>query len=277
MYLREIAKFGARHHRVWGDGNDHVEPSGSAAALPERDHAGLRFCRSGAHGFKELCWTADATLSGTSQWRRLQPGAPERMDVPLGKGPPRRGCGADVADGFRLRPHARRTQPYSFRANPRADLCRPGHALDLSNKAFELLEFIGWEYATEVLPLIVEHLTQSRSEEEQGTWRAPIDLVELIQSAEEALRRNPPRTREGVVCEPDFYSQVLGEHPQAIIRAVAEAMNHGAPPVEVARHLTLAAAWRLARFPQSNDIEDWFAPSAHFFVLQCASSGAGTG
>ena len=92
-----------------------------------------------------------------------------------------------------------------------------GHALDLSNKAFELLEFIGWEYATEILPLIVEHLTQSRSEEEQGTWRAPIDLVELIQAAEDALRKNPPRTWAGAVCKPDFCSQVLGEHPQAII------------------------------------------------------------
>ena len=72
-----------------------------------------------------------------------------------------------------------------------------GHALDLSNKAFELLEFIGWEYATEVLPLIVEHVTQSRSEEEQGTWRAPVDLVALIHSAEDALRKKPLRTGEG--------------------------------------------------------------------------------
>ena len=84
-----------------------------------------------------------------------------------------------------------------------------GHALDLSNKAFELLEFIGWEYATEVLPLIVEHLTQSRSEEEQGTWRAPVDLVALIHSAEDALHKNPPRTGRGTVCKTDFHTQIL--------------------------------------------------------------------
>ena len=75
------------------------------------------------------------------------------------------------------------------------------------------------------------------------------------------------------MCEPDFYSQVLGEHPQAIIRAVAEAVNHGAPPVEVARHLTLAAAWRLARFPQSNDIEDWFAPVHTFSFCNALHRG----
>jgi hypothetical protein len=139
-----------------------------------------------------------------------------------------------------------------------------GHALDLSNKAFELLEFIGWEYATEVLPLIVEHLTQSRSEEEQGTWRAPVDLVDLIQAAEEALCKSQPKMREGTVCKPDFYTQMLGEHPQAIVSEIVEALTEGVPAVDVARHLALAAAWRLVRFPESNDIEDWFAPMHTF-------------
>jgi hypothetical protein len=123
-----------------------------------------------------------------------------------------------------------------------------GHALDLSNKAFELLDFIGWECATEALPLIVEHLTESQSEEEQGTWRAPTDLVELIRTAEEALRKNPPGTRGRAMCKPDFYSQVLGEDPQAIIRAIIDAMDRGVSPAELARQLTLAAASRLARF-----------------------------
>ena len=49
-----------------------------------------------------------------------------------------------------------------------------------------------------------------------------------------------------------------------LLRAVVEAVNHGVPPVEVARHLALAAAWRLARFPESNDLEDWFAPMHTF-------------
>jgi hypothetical protein len=109
-----------------------------------------------------------------------------------------------------------------------------------------------------------EHLTESQSEEEQGTWRAPTDLVELIRTAEEALRKNPPGTRGRAMCKPDFYSQVLGEDPQAIIRAIIDAMDRGVSPAELARQLTLAAASRLARFPESNDIEDWSAP-AHTF------------
>src|ERR1700736_6542948 len=72
-----------------GRWDDHVEPGGSTGSLPWRDHAGLRFGCSGAHGCSKLCRTADATLSRTPQWRRLRRGAPERMDVPLGKGSPR--------------------------------------------------------------------------------------------------------------------------------------------------------------------------------------------
>ena len=131
-----------------------------------------------------------------------------------------------------------------------------GHALDLSNKAFELLEFIGREYATEVsathcgTPNRVA--VRGRTGNMAGTGR---NLVELIRAAEEALRKNPPRTRRGR----------------------CRRLELGVPAVELARHLTLAAAWRLARFAESNDIEDWFAPDAHFFVLQRASSGAGTG
>ncbi|MGA7395790.1 MAG: Rieske 2Fe-2S domain-containing protein [Terrimicrobiaceae bacterium] len=258
--LREIAKFGARHHRVWGDGMTmlslvaRLRPCLGETTLVYALAAAARTVSENCAG--QPMRHSPGRLNGEgydqerlSEWMfhwakvRHDEAAERTLLTALGCGLTREGLNRIVFGPIQERIYADR-----------------GHALDLSNKAFELLEFIGWEYATEVLPLIVEHLTQSRSEEEQGTWRAPIDLVELIQSAEEALRQNPPRTREGVVCEPDFYSQVLGEHPQAIIRAVAEAVNHGAPPVEVARHLTLAAAWRLARFPQSNAIEDWFAP-----------------
>jgi hypothetical protein len=41
-------------------------------------------------------------------------------------------------------------------------------------------------------------------------------------------------------------------------------MTDGAAPIEIAQHLTLAAAWRLARFPESNDIDDWFGPMHTF-------------
>ena len=255
--IREIAKFGARHHQVWGDGMTMLSLvarlgpclgettlvyalaaaartiAGSCAGQPVRHSPG----RLNGEGYSE-----ERLSEWMFHWAKVRhdEAAERTLLTAVGCGLTREGLNRMVFGPIQERIYA-----------------DGGHALDLSNKAFELVEFIGWEYATEVLPLIVEHLTQSRSEEEQGAWRAPVDLVELIQAAEEALRKNPPRTR-GTVCRPEFYSQLLGEHPQAIIRAVVEAVNQGISPVEVARHLTLAAAWRLARFPESNDIEDWF-------------------
>jgi nitrite reductase/ring-hydroxylating ferredoxin subunit len=262
--IREIAKFGARHHRVWGDGMTmlslvaRLSPylgettlayalaaaarrvAGNCAGQPMRHSPG----RLSGEGYDE-----ERLSEWMFHWAKVRhDDAAERTLLTAV------GCGLTKEALIRM----------VFGPIQERIYADGGHALDLSNKAFELLEFIGWEYATEVLPLIVEHLTESQSEEERGTWRAPVDLVELIHGAEEALRRNPSTMRGGIVCQPDFYRQLLGEQPQAIIQAIIEAVNHGVPPVEVARHLTLAAAWRLARFPESNDIEDWFAPMHTF-------------
>jgi len=264
VVIREIAKFGARHHRVWGDGMTMLSlvarlgpwlgettlvyalaaaartVAGNCAGQPIRHSPG----RLDGEGYGE-----DRLREWMFHWARVRHDeAVERtLLTAVGCGLTREALNRMVFGPIQERIYA-----------------DGGHALDLSNKAFELLEFIGWEDASEVLPLIVEHLTESQSEEEQGTWRAPVDLVELIRAAEVALRKNPSRARGRAVCKPDFYSQVLGEDPKVIIRAVVDAVNDGVPPVELARHLTLAAASRLARFPESNDIEDWFAPTHTF-------------
>ena len=115
-----------------------------------------------------------------------------------------------------------------------------------------------------MFPLIVEYLTQSQSEEERGAWRAPRDLIELIREAEEDLRNHPLAMRPEGFCRPDFYRELLEEDPYAILSAIAAAITNGVPPVEITRHLTLAAAWRLARFAESNDIDDWFGPMHTF-------------
>jgi nitrite reductase/ring-hydroxylating ferredoxin subunit len=262
--IGEIAKFGARHHRVWGDGMTMLSlvawlgPCLGESTLVYALAAAARRVAGNCAG--EPMRHSPGRLNGESyeqerlsewmfHWAKVRhdDAAERTLLTAVGCGLTREALNCMVFGPIQERIYADR-----------------GHALDLSNKAFELLEFIGWEYAAEVLPLIVEHLTQSRSEEEQGTWRAPVDLVELIQSAEGALRKNPSKPRRGTACPPDFSRQLLGEDPQAIIRAIVEAVNQGVPPVDIARHLTLPAAWRLARFPESNDIEDWFAPMHTF-------------
>ena len=174
--------------------DDHVEPGSSTGSLPWRDHAGLRFGCSGAHRSQKLCWTADATLSRTPQWSRLR--AEERLSewmfhwakVRHDEAAERTLLTAVGCDLTREGLNRMVFGPIQERIY--AD---GGHALDLSNKAFHLLEFIGWEYATEVLPLIVEHLTQSRSEEEQGAWRAPVDLIELHSSSRGGPAQEPAK------------------------------------------------------------------------------------
>jgi nitrite reductase/ring-hydroxylating ferredoxin subunit len=262
--IREIAKFGARHHRVWGEGMTMLSlvarvgrclsettlvyalaaaartVAGNCAGQPMRHSAG----RLNGEGYGE-----ERLIQWMYHWAKVrhEEAAERTLLTAVGCGVSKEALGRMVFGPMQERIYA-----------------DGGHALDLCNKGFELLEFIGWEYATEVLPLIVQHLTESQSEEEQGAWRGPVDLVALIRAAEEALRKNPPITRAGAVCKSDFYSQVLGENPQTVLGAVVDAVNRGVPAVELARHLALAAAWRLARFPASNDIEDWSAPTHTF-------------
>jgi hypothetical protein len=141
--------------------------------------------------------------------------------------------------------------------------------LDHSNKAFELVDAIGWEEASRILPLLVAHLTQSRSEEEGGAWRVPLDLIPLIQEAEDQLL-HPPRSAQkndppsqGLRRDkfsPPVYNELLGTDPKSILQLIVSALAEGVTPASIARDLSMAAAARLAHFPESNDVDDWFDP-----------------
>ena len=136
-----------------------------------------------------------------------------------------------------------------------------GHALDLSNKAFELLEFIGWEYATEVLPLIVEHLTQSRSKNGNMAGASRSRCAHSLSRG--CAPQEPAKDGRKDRVKPDFYTQILGEDPQAILEPLLKQC------ITVFRrskshdiwHSRLRGAWRVSR---SNDLEDWFAPMHTF-------------
>jgi nitrite reductase/ring-hydroxylating ferredoxin subunit len=139
-----------------------------------------------------------------------------------------------------------------------------GHALDFLNKAFEAIDLVGWQRADAVLPAIVPVLTASIGSEEQDSWRHPVDLVAL---AEAAVRELPDalaagRPRRGSFCDHAALGRaVLGDDPDAIVRALLAALRHGAAPADVARAVAFAAALRIAHFATSNDHADW--ESAH--------------
>jgi nitrite reductase/ring-hydroxylating ferredoxin subunit len=135
-----------------------------------------------------------------------------------------------------------------------------GHTLDFVNKALEALEIAGWERAEPVLASLPAQLAGAERMEESNSWRNPVDLVALVETAFERLpealaagrrRRGSWSGRAALV------ETLLGEDPVAIVDALLDALRGGAAEVELASAVTFAAATRIARFPTTNEFGDW--------------------
>jgi nitrite reductase/ring-hydroxylating ferredoxin subunit len=133
-----------------------------------------------------------------------------------------------------------------------------GHVLDFANKAFELLDLIGWQHAEAVLPAIVPQLVAARGGEEQNAWRHPVDLAPAIREAE---RRLPDQIAAGIGRSwndvPGLAEAIWGEDPIAILDAVGASIAAGARPDQVTQGIAYAAALRVARFGTANELVDW--------------------
>jgi hypothetical protein len=133
-----------------------------------------------------------------------------------------------------------------------------GHLVDFSNKAFELLDLIGWEHASQVLPSLAQQLVSARGGEENNAWRHPVDLVPALQKAGEEL---PALFREGAGKKWNegraLSQQLLGDDPLAIIEALRSAIRAGARPDQLTKSLAYAAVMRVARFGSANELGDW--------------------
>jgi hypothetical protein len=96
--------------------------------------------------------------------------------------------------------------------------------------------------------------------EESNSWRNPVDLVALVETAFERLpealaagrRRHGSWSARAALVE-----TLLGEDPVAIVDALLDALRGGAAEVELASAVTFAAATRIARFPTTNEFGDW--------------------
>ena len=143
-----------------------------------------------------------------------------------------------------------------------------GHVVDSVNKAFELLDRIGWEHATEILPSLVRQLCGSQRSEEQNAWRSPVDLVSLLNEVFEEIPAIL-KTGEGKkwTRSDGFIEVLLGEDPHASVLhtfTYANALHqllkradtsemlrgvfHGAARVYLDRFLNIPSA----RFPSEN-------------------------
>jgi nitrite reductase/ring-hydroxylating ferredoxin subunit len=134
-----------------------------------------------------------------------------------------------------------------------------GHTLDFINKACELLDQVGWDQASVVLPSLLRGLTGGARSEEQNAWLYPIDLVALL----EPVFADLPAILAGTPAPAaplDFTGLVatmLDDDPAATVAALRAALAGGAPLVTVSQALSYAAALRVARFHTSNEFGDW--------------------
>jgi len=140
-----------------------------------------------------------------------------------------------------------------------------GHTLDFTNKAFEVLDHLGWDRAGEVLTTLVAQTASAARSEERGAWRYPHDLAGLLATAAERL---PERLAAGSACAVRFDDgdgaavarlawSLLSDDPAEVVGAVDDAILAGARPEELGRAVAYAAALRITRFHTQNDHADW--------------------
>jgi nitrite reductase/ring-hydroxylating ferredoxin subunit len=137
-----------------------------------------------------------------------------------------------------------------------------GHTLDFTNKAFEVLDQLGWQMAPDVLPTLVSQTASASRSEEQGAWRYPHDLARMIREATGALaERAAAGARDGSFDHDRGVGElawaILADDPAEIVAAIDDAISAGAAAEELGRAVAYAAALRITRFHTQNDHGDW--------------------
>ena len=135
-----------------------------------------------------------------------------------------------------------------------------GHVVDFCNKAFELLDHIGWQHASQVLTSLVHGIASARRSEELNSWRNPIDLSSMVWNAREelpALWREAESVRGRWDDEERLVDTVLEDDPAATLEALAHAVRTGATAEQLGGAIAYAAFLRMARFHTSNEFGDW--------------------
>jgi hypothetical protein len=135
-----------------------------------------------------------------------------------------------------------------------------GHTIDFTNKAFEVLDHLGWGAAPDVLPTVVAQTAAASRSEERGAWRYPHDLAGMIAGAAATLADRRAAAGDdfdhsGGVARLGW--AILAEDPVDVVAALDEAIAAGAAPEELGRAVAYAAALRITRFHTQNDHGDW--------------------
>ena len=135
-----------------------------------------------------------------------------------------------------------------------------GHVVDFANKAFELLDHLGWNMAGQVLPSLVHGMARARRSEELSQWRSPIDISSMVWEARRGLPSLLDRShsRSGGWHEEDSLAlAILDDSPKAIISSINESIVAGATAEQLGAAMAHAAFLRMAHFHTSNEFRDW--------------------
>ena len=135
-----------------------------------------------------------------------------------------------------------------------------GHSLDFANKAFELLDHIGWEYAEEVLPSRIPNLVNAQRMEESSSWRHPVDLPSLLGGVYEELDslidEGGGRLTEWNGHQ-ELAEALLDGEPGDTLDRMRQLLRRGVPLTELSSTVAYAAARRLVHFRVTNEFGDW--------------------
>ncbi|WP_137289078.1 Rieske (2Fe-2S) protein [Natronorubrum halophilum] len=140
-----------------------------------------------------------------------------------------------------------------------------GHVLDFTNTAFESLEHVGWDRADAALSSLIEPLVTAARSDERSSWRQPIDLVALLEDVyggdvtETSGLEDLASAGAGNAWSPpnDLQETLLGDDPEAIVDALADAVRGGGTTEELAAEVAAAAGTRVAQFGTANEFSDW--------------------
>ena len=135
-----------------------------------------------------------------------------------------------------------------------------GHVLDFANKAFELLEHIGWEHAGEILASVIPGLVSAQRMEETSAWRHPVAIPDLLGDVYEELDALIERGG-GKLHRWDGHAelaqQILDGEATDTIDRMAELIGQGVPLTKLSVTVAYAAALRLVHFRVTNEFSDW--------------------
>ncbi len=135
-----------------------------------------------------------------------------------------------------------------------------GHSLDFANKAFELLDHIGWEHAEEVLVSLIPDFIRATRMEETSAWRHPVDLPQLLGEVYEqldvAIDEGGGRLTDWDV-HLALAEQIMDGEPGETLSAMLSLVRDGVPLTELSATVAYAAARRPVHFRVTNEFGDW--------------------